>query len=55
MEDIETLEQNITSFEDSIINTLNLDEDIIENRINEELFDTYINNYLSKRSQGSLR
>ena len=35
MEDIETLEQNITSFEDSIINTLNLDEDIIENRINE--------------------
>lgn len=48
MEDIDTFESNIDSYKDSIINTLNLDSSIIENRINEELFDTYINTYLKK-------
>lgn len=48
MEDVETFERNSESFKDSIINTLNLDASIIENRINEELFDTYINTILKK-------
>lgn len=48
MEDIETFEKNSDSFRDSIINTLNLDASIIENRINEELFDAYINTILKK-------
>lgn len=46
MEDVETFKNNIDSYKDSIINTLNLDVSILENRINEELFDTYINNIL---------
>src|SRR5574344_1826264 len=48
MEDVETFERNSESFKDSIINTLNLDASIIENRINEELFNTYINTILKK-------
>src|SRR5574344_2106819 len=46
MEDNETIKKNMDSYRDSIINTLNLDASILENRINEELFDTYIDNIL---------
>lgn len=47
-EDIEYIEKNSNNFKYSIINILNLDTNIIETRINEELFDTYINNILKK-------
>lgn len=48
MEDLETFLKNSESFKDSIINVLNLDASVIENRINEELFNTYIDTILKK-------
>ena len=49
MEDILTFNNNIDSYKDSIINTLNLDSSILEDRINEELFNTYIELYLKDK------
>jgi len=45
--------KNSNNFKYSIINILNLDTNIIETRINEELFDTYINNILKKELKDS--
>ncbi len=53
MEDILTFNNNIDSYKDSIINTLNLDSSILEDRINEELFNTYIELYLKDKIKNS--
>ena len=48
MDDIKVFLKNAESYKESIINTLNLDAEVLENRINEELFNTYIDVVLKK-------